>query len=337
MSAVHPGETVSERVAGRAPVPVRGTQSFVAVLSKVWRRPGLTGIELLWRWSAGIPLLVLGWWAGSRALGGSIPGLAALGTIDALMRPAEAVAVVSQELHSLAPSLLPILRWWLPLAILVWNVASAFGRTSIWRRLDPSLRPRPLLVGTAGLLRSLPLLAVLFAWLWGIGEAGRYAISAPAEAGGEPNPVLYTALVVGLTLALFMFWAVTSWVVDAAQIFAMHAHPGDTNGRPATLSESLGAAFRARALRSKLIETNLVMGIVKVALLVLAMVFSASPLPFVSVETPAFLQSWWSFVGVLFIVALDMFHVVRRAAYLELFLAIVRPQTDTVQAKTTVS
>ena len=315
--------------------PLRGTQSFVGVLGQIWRRPGLTGIELLWRWGVGTPLLLLAWWAGSRALGGSFPGLAALGTIDVLMRPAEAAATVSRELGLLAP-LLPILRWWLPLSVMVWSLASAFGRTWIWRRLDPKLQPRPLLVGAVGLLRSLGLLAMYFAWLGGIAEAGRYAISAPAAAGAEPNLVLYTALDIGITLLLFLLWSLTSWVLDAAQIFAMHPALGADDRYP-NLLRSIGAAAHARVLRSKLIETNLVMGIVKVALLVLAMVFSASPLPFVSVETPAFLQSWWSFVGVLFLAALDLFHVVRRAAYLELFRALVTPQADTAERRDAVS
>lgn len=62
-------------------------------------------------------------------------------------------------------------------------------------------------------------------------------------------------------------------------------------------------------------EINLVMGIVKVALLVLALVFSACPLPFESVESPAFLMWWWIGVGVLYLVASAYFHVVRAAAY----------------------
>ena len=43
----------------------------------------------------------------------------------------------------------------------------------------------------------------------------------------------------------------------------------------------------------KLVEINLVMGIVKIALMVLALVFSACPLPFESVATPEFLTWWW--------------------------------------------
>ena len=49
----------------------------------------------------------------------------------------------------------------------------------------------------------------------------------------------------------------------------------------------------AGPLRGKLVEINLVMGIVKLALIVLAMVFSASPLPFQTVATQDFFLLWW--------------------------------------------
>ena len=35
--------------------PVRGTQSFVHMMSVCWKRPSLTALEVLWRWAFGIP------------------------------------------------------------------------------------------------------------------------------------------------------------------------------------------------------------------------------------------------------------------------------------------
>jgi len=67
-----------------------------------------------------------------------------------------------------------------------------------------------------------------------------------------------------------------------------------------------------------------VMGIVKIALIVLAMVFSATPLPFESMTTPEFLMWWWGGVTVLYLVASDFFHVTRLVAYLELWRAYER-------------
>ena len=318
-----------EGVIAAPSVPLRGTQSFVGVMGQVWRRPGLLAGELLWRWGAGVPLSLLAGWAGSRALGPSFGGVARLAGVDVLLRPAEAATVVSSVGEALLRPLLPMARWFPLLAMVVWTVASTVGRTWSWRRLDPALRPRLLLVGILGLLRSTALLATITIWVWGLARAGQFSILRPAQERGEPNLVLYAALAVGLTLLLFMLWSVSSWVLDTAPLYAMDRSfraPGD---RESGFTESLAASWNARTLRSKLIETNLVMGIVKVALLVLAMVFSASPLPFVSVETPAFLRSWWSFVGILFLVSLDFFHVVRRAAYVQLFRLLVTPRVDT--------
>jgi hypothetical protein len=82
---------------------------------------------------------------------------------------------------------------------------------------------------------------------------------------------------------------------------------------------SLSAAFCLGPLRSRLVEINFVMGIVKIALIVLAMVASASPLPFESVATPQFMAYWYAGVTVLYLLASDLFHVVRLVAYLELW------------------
>jgi hypothetical protein len=73
--------------------------------------------------------------------------------------------------------------------------------------------------------------------------------------------------------------------------------------------------------KSKLIEINLVMGIVKIALIVLAMVASACPLPFESVATPEFMLWWYGFVSILYFLASDLFHVVRLMSYVEMWQA----------------
>jgi len=63
------------------------------------------------------------------------------------------------------------------------------------------------------------------------------------------------------------------------------------------------------------------MGIVKIALIVLAIVLSATPLPFESVTTPEFLTAWWVGVTLLYFVASDFFHVARLLGYLNLWRA----------------
>jgi hypothetical protein len=63
---------------------------------------------------------------------------------------------------------------------------------------------------------------------------------------------------------------------------------------------------------------------VKIALIVLAMVFSATPLPFNTITTQTFLDFWWTGVGLAFLAFSDYFHVVRAAAYLSLHRALTR-------------
>jgi hypothetical protein len=60
-----------------------------------------------------------------------------------------------------------------------------------------------------------------------------------------------------------------------------------------------------------------VMGIVKLALIVLAMVFSATPLPFEEVVHGASLYAWWVVVTVLYLVASDFFQVARVVAFVD--------------------
>jgi hypothetical protein len=138
-------------------------------------------------------------------------------------------------------------------------------------------------------------------------------VTGPVAAGGEPNLVGYFALVIVATLGLFTLWAVVSWALAIAPLLAMLCGLG--------VGGSLAAAFRLGPLKSKLVEINLVMGIVKIALIVLAMVFSATPLPFESVTTPEFLMWWWVGVTVLYFLGSDFFHVARQVAYLQLWRA----------------
>jgi hypothetical protein len=136
--------------------------------------------------------------------------------------------------------------------------------------------------------------------------------------------VLFCAIVIVAALVLYVLWAVFSWPFYLAPLIAMEQGLGAV--------AAFRAALHGGPVRGKLIEINLVMNIVKIAVLVLAMVFSASPLPFSSVETQTFLNCWWSGVILLYLISLDYFHVVRAAAYLSLWRACdvsVRPGSRT--------
>jgi hypothetical protein len=291
---------------------VRGTQSFVHTLSACWKRPSLTALEVLWRWAYGIPALLVLWFQGARIVGETPVDWTALRTMTVL-DPMGSAATMAKALTMLLPPVLHTLLWLAPMLVVIWIVVSAVGRTVVMRRVDAQLHAR---LGTLIVLQAIRVLALLgsFAvWFMGMEWAAGVTVTGPLAAGGEPNLVGYFALVVVGTLGLFVLWAVMSWALSVAPMLAMLRGFG--------VGESLAAAFRVGPLKSKLVEINLVMGIVKIALIVLAMVFSASPLPFESVTTPEFLFCWWVFVTGLYLVASDFFHVARQVAYLQLWRA----------------
>jgi hypothetical protein len=208
---------------------------------------------------------------------------------------------------------LGVALWLAPLMVVVWVVMSAVGRTVVLRRADGRLHRR---VGTLIVLQAVRVVALLVSfavWFWCMERVAELTVMGPIAAGGEPNLVGYFSLVIVATLGLFTLWAVMSWALAIAPLLAMLRGLG--------VGRSLVAAFRLGPLKSKLVEINLVMGIVKIALIVLAMVFSATPLPFESVTTPEFLLWWWAGVTVVYFLASDFFHVARQVAYLQLWRA----------------
>ena len=222
-----------------------------------------------------------------------------------------AAATLAQVGTQLIPPALRVAEWLAPLLLVVWIVVSSFGRVLVLRRFDARLHARP---GTLMLLQAARMAALMVSfalWFASMRAATEVAVKLPIAADHEPNLVLYCAMVIVATLGMFTLWAVVSWVFSVAPLLAMRDNLG--------AAASLAAAFRVGQLRSKLIEINLVMGIVKIALIVLAMVFSASPLPFESVATPQFMAWWYAGVTVLYLVASDFFHVARLVAYLELW------------------
>jgi hypothetical protein len=301
--------------------PVRGTQSFVGVMGAVRRRPSLTAMEIGWRWVPGIVILGLyALLAGvDRALGIGIhvaPQLRSdFAAVQAatVFQPVAAVHTLVVAWNDFINPLWPVWRWLLPVAFVLWNLLAALGRTKVLRRFEPELAARRGTLFVLGLLRSLLLVGAWYVWgkfvLWAV----RSTITGPAAHGQEPNIVALAALWICGTLVLYVAWGIFSWFLYLAPLIAMRCHLGPV--------DALGAALRAGPVRGKLIEVNLVMHIVKIALIVLAMVLSASPLAFQSVATQEFFAIWWAVAVLLYFVASDYFHVVRAAAYLRLWRA----------------
>ena len=293
-------------------VPVRGTQSFVHTLSACWKRPSLTALEVLWRWAFGAPAAALIWYEATRILGETQIDFGALKRMTVL-DPMSAAATLSQTASELLPGVLRVAEWLAPLLLVAWVVVSSFGRVAVLRRVDGNLQARPGTVMVLQALRMAALAGSFVAWFACLQAAAGYAVNGPMAAGLEPNLVLYCALAIVTTLGMFTLWAVVSWALSVAPLLAMLRNLG--------AGASLAAAFKLGPVRSKLVEINLVMGIVKIALIVLAMVFSACPLPFASVATPDFMLRWYGVVTVVYLIASDFFHVVRLVSYLELWKA----------------
>jgi hypothetical protein len=290
--------------------PVRGTQSFVHTLSACWRRPSVTALEVLWRWACGIPALLLLGYEARRVLSIAPLDVHALESMS-LLDPVPAAATVAQAAAVILPPLLAAARWVVPLLVVVWAIGAGLGRTAVLRRADPELYARP---GTLTLLSGARILALLTAfaiWFLCIRYDAQLTVNGPVDAGTTPDLVLYFTVAIVVSLAMFTLWGVVSWWLSAAPLLAMRRNIGPLR--------SLAAAIQLGPVRSKLIEINLVMGIVKIALIVLAMVLSACPLPFESIATPQFMFWWYGFVTILYFIASDLFHVVQLVSYLDLW------------------
>jgi len=129
------------REQGLGEATVRGTQSFVGVMTAVWRRPSLAGLEIAWRWVVGVVAL----WVGGVVLGsygiGVKVDVAGLQNLSAF-QPVAAIASLRALAAAISSYTVPMLRWMVPSAIVLWLVVAAVGRTIVLRRLDGALKAR---------------------------------------------------------------------------------------------------------------------------------------------------------------------------------------------------
>jgi hypothetical protein len=280
---------------------VRGTQSLVHICAACWKRPSLLGWELLWRWGFGIPLAVLLYWQGVRIAASVSLGQEGLSGAS-FSDPVQAAQQLTAAAAALTPAVVRTALWLAPLLAVVWALVSGLGRNAVLQRLDPALRPAPFTLIVLQLLRIAALAAACLGWYRAIHWAAETTLN-----GAEPNLVAYSAWVICLSLGMFILWALLSWVFSIAPLLAMLEGTG--------VLPSLGRSLHLGSLNGKLIEVNLVLGIVRLALIVLAMVFSAIPLPFETDMTGTALYLWWAAVTLLYLVASDFFQVARLAAF----------------------
>jgi hypothetical protein len=294
---------------------VRGTQSLVHIIGACWSRPDILARELVWRWLFGIPLLLLLYYVGVRLLAVLLAAHTGI-TEFSLADPMAAAEVIAASSAAITPELLRIASWAAPLLAIGWAVASGVGRSFVLRTLAPRARFAPLKLTLLQLVRILALGGSVVGWFAAVRWAAHRTLAV-----AEPNLVAYCAWVICLSLGIFTLWALLSWVFSVAPLLALLEGRG--------VLGSLAASLRLGPLRGKLVEINLVLGIVKLALIVLAMVFSAIPLPFEAEMTGTPLYLWWVAVTILYLVASDFFQVAQLAAFIEFWSVYRSPGVPT--------
>ncbi len=284
--------------------PVRGTQLLVEHMSEVIRRPSLVAIEIAWRWLFGIPFLLICWQRIQQILAAYPLESSGADSIDT-QNPWVAAVQISNVAAYYEPHVTAVLRWLLPGAALAWMIVSGLGRNLLLMRMEPRVPFRPL----AMILLQGAWLALLGLTLWGWLGSMQWVGATHISAGGEPDLVGYCIWAIFLTLAFFTAFALTSWTLTIAPILLLLGH--------STVS-GLGEVLRlGKSFTGKLVEINLVLGIVKLALLVVAMVFSAAPLPFSDELGPGAMHLVAAGSVLFFLFADDFFQVVRLKAFIE--------------------
>lgn len=287
--------------------PVRGTQKLVDQMGRVFQRPSLTLAEIGWRWLFGVPLLVVCWQQARHILAVVPPESTGLSSIDA-QNPWVAAVQLAGVWDHYAPYLATVLVWLVPATALAWVAISSLGRSVVLKKIEPGLRFRPL----AMIALQAAWLALLALILWSWFRSIQWVAATHITAVGEPDLVGYAMWAIFLSLGFFTLWALVSWPLSVAPMLMLLE--GRSPLSAVGLSLSLGKAFAG-----KLMEINLVMGIVKLALIVLAMVFSAAPLPFSDELGSGAMHLVWAGATLFYLVASDYFHVVRIKIFVELW------------------
>ena len=285
--------------------PVRATQKLVDQMGWVLRSPSLTAIEIAWRWLFGAPFLWVCYGQAKKILTVLPPSYTGLSNLDT-QNPWVAVVQLADAWSRYAPYVAHSLQWLVPTAAIAWIVASGVGRGLVVKLLEPGLRFRPLAM-MALQAGWLVLLGLVF---WGWFHSIQWVAATHIAPDGDADLVGYSIWAIFLSLGFFTLWALISWPFAVAPMLMLLE-------KRSAASAFVASFGLGRAFTSKLMEINLVMGIVKLALIVLAMVFSAAPLPFSDELGPDAMHFVWAGSTLFYLVVSDYFHVVRLKSFIE--------------------
>lgn len=305
-----------------------GTPSFVQVLKLCRKRPSLLARELLWRWLYGLPLLAVLAWEATRI--GAETGAAVQATgVDqfSLEYPMRGAVAFSQAWAILWTPVIHVLAWLLPLAMVGWAVAAGLGRNLLVRGYDRTQPWRPGAMIVLQMLRAVALFAIVVFWFSAIRWAADFSLSGvtPAsETMAEPSLVLYCGLVIAISLGTIVVWLLLSWIFSIAPLLSLL----ERRGVGASLARSL---HLQSPMKGKLVEINVVIGFLKLALTVAVMVLSVIPTAFIVAIQGIWLYLWWAVVTVLYIVLSDFFQVARVVAFADLWGVASRSDAPSAQ------
>jgi hypothetical protein len=269
------------------------------------RHPAVVAAEVIWRWLFGVPFLLLCWTRLQHILVVLPLEQSGLTSID-LSNPWLAAGQVSRSLVQYAPLVAHELHWLVPAGAIAWVIVSSVGRNLVLKLAEPRLRFRPismLLLQTAWLM-----LFGFICWAWFRSVA--WDAGAHFSSGNEPDLIGFSIWLIFLSLGFFTLWALVGWIVSVAPVLMLL----EDRSAPSALAETmkLGKPFT-----SELFEIGMVMGIANLALIVVAMVLSAAPLPFSDQLGASALHVVWACATVFYLIAHDYFQVVRLKCFIQ--------------------
>lgn len=277
------------------------------------QHPAVVAVEVAWRWLFGIPFLLVCWSRMQHVLTILPPEESGLTSINA-QNPWIAAGELSRAWWQYQPLIVQELRWIAPVAALAWILISAFGRNIALKLAEPRIRLRPV----AMILLQTAWLIVFGGICWGWFRSVGWAASTHFHGVNEPELIGFAIWLIFLSLGFFTIWALLGWIVSVAPVLMLLEDISATS--------SLRLAFKlGRPFTSELFEIGMVMGIVNLALMVVAMVLSAAPLPFSDILGGEALHVVWAGATVFYLIAHDYFQIVRMKCFVQ-FWKIFRGQ-----------
>jgi hypothetical protein len=302
-------------ITGSRAEQIRGTQTLVDQMGWMLRHPAVVAVEVGWRWLFGVPFLLLCWSRLQHVFAVLTPEDSGLSSIDP-SNPWIAAGQLSRAVTKYDPLIAQELRWLVPIAAVAWIVVSGFGRGLVYRLLQPGLRFRPL-----AMMALQTVWLILFGSIcWGWFRSVAWAAATHFPSNSEPDLIGFSVWLIFLSLGFFTLWALVGWIVSVAPVLMLME--GGTALSALGMTTRLGKTFT-----SELFEIGMVMGIVNLALMVVAMVLSAAPLPFSDQLGGATLHVVWASAAVFYLIAHNYFQLVRLKCFVR-FWQIFRGESS---------